>query len=95
MALPGVNPTYRYLDDGSPDGTILGQTITSKIGFWATVTTQPTATQQAVAISTAAISSAATNGGWLYNTSTQADGVVRLVNQLRNDLVSLGLLKGS
>lgn len=95
MALPGVNPTFRFLDDGAPDGTVLGQNITSKVGFWGTVTTQPTATQQAVAISTAAMSSAGTNGGWLYVTSTQADGVVRLVNQLRNDLVQLGLLKGS
>ncbi len=93
MALPGVNPTYRYLDDGAPDGTILGQTITSKVGFWATVTTQPTATQQAAVISTAAISSSAT--AYAYITSTQADGIVRLVNQLRNDLVSLGLIKGS
>lgn len=93
MSAPGTNPTYRYLDDGAPDGTIFGQTITSKIGFWATVTTQPTATQQAVAISTAAVSQAGTIHG--YATSTQADGIVRLVNQLRNDLVSLGLIKGS
>lgn len=94
MALPGVNPTYRYLDDGAPDGTIFGQTITSKIAFWsATVTTQPTATQQAVAISTAAVSVSATQ--WAFGTSTQADGVVRLVNQLRNDLVQIGLIKGS
>ncbi len=95
MALPGTNPTYKYLDDNNADGTILGQTATTKIGFFNTVTTQPTATLQAVAISTAAISSAATNGGWLYATSTQADGIVRLVNELRNDLVALGLIKGS
>lgn len=94
MALPGVNPTYRYLDDGNTDGTILGQTITSKLAFWnSTVTTQPTATQQAVAISTAAVSVSATQ--WAYGTSTQADGIVRLVNQLRLDLVQIGLIKGS
>ena len=94
MALPGVNPTFRYLDDGAPDGTIFGQTITSKLAFWAaTVTTQPTATQQAVCISTAAVSQAGTIHG--YATSTQADGIVRLVNQLRNDLVQIGIIKGS
>lgn len=95
MAAPQTNPRYDYLDRTvASDGTILGQTITSKIGFWAvTATTQPTATQQAVAISTAAVSISATQ--WAFGTSTQADGVVRLVNQLRGDLVSLGLIKGS
>lgn len=95
MAAPQTNPRYEYLDRtlGS-DGTILGQSITSRIGFWAaTATTQPTATQQAVAISTAAVSISATQ--WAFGTSTQADGIVRLVNQLRGDLVSLGIIKGS
>lgn len=32
----------RYLDDGNPDGTGLGQTAVSKIGFWgATPVVQP------------------------------------------------------
>lgn len=96
MALPGTNPRYTYLDQNyQSDGTILGQSATlSKIGFYAvTPVVQPTATQQAVAISTAAVSISATQ--WAFGTSTQADGVVRLVNQLRSDLVSLGLLKGS
>lgn len=95
MALPQTNPRYDYLDRSiASDGTILGQTITSRIGFWAvTATTQPTATQQAAAISTAAVSISATQ--WAFGTSTQADGIVRLVNQLRGDLVAIGLLKGS
>lgn len=95
MAAPQTNPRYEYLDRTvNSDGTILGQTITSRIGFWAvTATSQPTATQQAIAISTAAVSISATQ--WAFGTSTQADGVVRLVNQIRSDLVALGLLKGS
>lgn len=95
MALPQVNPRYVYLDNNlNADGTILGQTITSRIGFWAvTATTQPTATQQAVAISTAAVSISATQ--WGFATSTQADGITRLVNQIRSDLVAIGVLKGS
>lgn len=93
MALPGVNPTYRYLDDGSPDGTILGQTITSLVGFFGTVTSQPTATQQAAVTTSGAVSISATQFG--FATAAQADGVVRLVNQLRSDAVRLGLIKGS
>mgnify|MGYP001562024649 CR=1 FL=1 len=30
-----------------------------------------------------------------YTTTTQANGIVTLVNQLRADLVDLGLIKGS
>ncbi len=95
MALPGTNPRYTYLDNNiASDGTILGQTITSKVGFFAAPpVVQPTTSLQAVAISTAAVSISATQ--WAFGTSTQADGVVRLVNQLRSDFVALGLIKGS
>ena len=94
MALPGVNPTYEYIDNKSPDGAILGQTSTAKVGFYGTPpVVQPTSSSQAVAISTAAVSVSATQ--WCFTTSTQADGIVRLVNRLRADLVTLGIIKGS
>ena len=39
--------TYRYLDDGTPDGTVLGQSTASLIGFYnATPIARPAATNQ-------------------------------------------------
>lgn len=72
----------------------LGSTVTSRVAFFgATVTIQPTTSNEAAAISTAAVSQAGTIHG--YATSTQANQIVTLVNQLRADLVALGLIKGS
>lgn len=52
---------------------------------------QPSGAAQAAVATTAATTGAATYG----LTSAQANGVVTLVNQLRADLVTLGLIKGS
>ena len=95
MALPGVNPTYEYVGNNiAADGVILGQTTGTKVGYYGTAPpVQPTSASQAVAISTAAVSVSATQ--WCFTTSTQADGIVRLVNRLRADLVTLGIIKGS
>ena len=38
MALPNVAPTYQYLDGTMGDGTIFGQTSSSIIGFFGSVT---------------------------------------------------------
>lgn len=76
----------------------IGNSSTDTIGFYgATPVAQITATQQAAAMSTAGtlISVNATNQAWAFTTSTQIDGVVRLVNRLRADLVTLGLITGS
>jgi UDP-N-acetyl-D-mannosaminuronic acid transferase (WecB/TagA/CpsF family) len=93
MALPGVNPTYQYLDNNiAADGTILGQTTASKVGFYGkTPVIQPTSASQAAAASTASTST----NPFGFTTSTQANAVVTLVNQLRSELVTLGLIKGS
>lgn len=96
MALPGVNPTYQYLDNqnSGADGTILGQTTAAKIAFYGkTPVVQPTSASQAAIATTAAVSISATQ--WGYSTSTQADAIVTLANRIRTDLVTLGLLKGS
>lgn len=94
MALPGTNPRYNYLDNNyQSDGTILGQSATSsKIAFWgATPVVQPTSASQAAVATDAATTGAATYGF----TSAQANGIVRLLNQIRADLVTVGLIKGS
>lgn len=94
MALPGVNPTVQYLDNNlGNDGTILGQTATTaKVGFFAaTPVVQPTNANQAAVVTTAP-----TSGGTSFAyTSAQAISILTLLNQIRADLVTLGLLKGS
>jgi hypothetical protein len=82
------------LSRGNSDGTLLGQGTSDPIAFYGvTVTTQPTATNQAAPTSTAAVSISATQ--WGFGTSTQANSLLNLAIQIRSDLVALGLIKGS
>ena len=87
MALPGVNPTIRYLDDGAPDGTVLGQSSTSKIGFFGT-TPQVQLSAVTTVTTTAAVSH---SSNWGYSTSVQADAIVTAMNALIGRVQSTGL----
>lgn len=87
MALPGVSPTYRYLDDGAPDGTVLGQGTQSKIGFYGTVP-QVQLSAVTTVTTTAAVSH---SSNWGYSTSVQADAIVTAVNTLISRFSSTGL----
>lgn len=80
MTYPNTNPTYRYLDDGAPDGTILGQTSASLISFWGgTPSAQVAFSQASVSGATSAFSSATANE------------IVTLLNEIRAAMVSMGL----
>jgi len=68
----------RYLGTNSPDGTDLGKSTGEKIGFYGVSPVTQPADSNQTAIST----------------STSTDKVTTLVNQLRSDLVNLGLIKG-
>jgi hypothetical protein len=71
-----------------------GLNSSSTLGFYGTTaTSQLTSSSQAVVTNSAAVSISATQ--WAYTTSTQCDGIIRLVNRLRADLVTLGIIKGS
>lgn len=84
----GVN----YIGAGNDDGTSLGQATSEKISFYGVTTvTQPTSSSQAAVATTAATSTTP----WGFGGSTQANAIVTLVNQLRSELVTLGLIKGS
>lgn len=84
--------TYESVTYNSPDGARVGNTSTELIAFFGAIpVAQPSSGSQA-AVSTAA----ATTGSAIYGfTSAQANGIVTLLNQIRSDLVTLGLLKGS
>lgn len=95
MSNPGpASTTTTSYGFGPGDPALIGSTTSSYVGFYgAAVTTRPASASQAAAISTAAVSISATQ--WGFATSTQANAAITLVNQLRADLVSLGLIKGS
>lgn len=87
MALPQTNPTIRYLDDGAPDGTVLGQLSTSKIGFYG-ATPQVQLSAVTTVTTTAAVSH---SSNWGYSTSVQADAIVTALNTIIGRVQSTGL----
>lgn len=91
MALPRATDVEEVGSGGS-GGSRLGATSAELVAFFgATPVVQPTSASQA-AVSTAA----ATTGSAIYGfTSAQANGIITLLNQIRGDLVTLGLIKGS
>lgn len=103
MALPKVGDGYQE-SDGNLNETVnvgrAGQTLqfggtnAAALGWYgATPATQPTSSNQAAPTSTAPVSISATQ--WGFSTSTQAQAILTLVTQIRADLVTLGILKGS
>jgi hypothetical protein len=88
---------------GTTTGTQIGTTTLQKVGFFATTpAVQPTSGSEA-AVTVHTITTASTTSSPAgYATTTQATAVatdlaatVTLVNQLRADLVTLGLIKGA
>lgn len=72
-------------------GTKWGTAVSQKQGFWnATPVVQPSSANQAAVVTTAA-----TNVTPYGFTQAQADSIVTLLNQIRSDLVTMGLIKGS
>lgn len=71
---------------------VTGSTTASTVGFYgATKVGQPASSNQAAPSATAATSTSP----YGFTTSTQADALITCVRQLRADLVTLGLIKGS
>ncbi len=75
------------------NGTVeLGNSTADAVGFYGvTGVTQLTSASQAAV----GVTGATSTTPFGYTTSTQANAIVTLVNELRADLVSLGLIKGS
>lgn len=82
----------KYLSDQNPDGTVLGTTSTDLIGFYGAT---PIAQRSGSAQSAVSTTAATTTTPWGFSTSTQADTLVTLVNELRAAAVAVGLIKGS
>ena len=87
----------------TPDGETFGQTTSAKISFYGvTPVAQQSGASQAAVATTAITTASTTTSPAGYATTTQADNVAAiaaanrtLVNQLRSDLVDLGLIAGA
>lgn len=81
--------TYQ-LSDGNPDGTVLGQSATDKVGFFgATPVVQQS---NLAAVVTTAISS---TGAYAFTTAAQGNDLVARVNSILTQLQNFGLQAGS
>jgi hypothetical protein len=91
----------RQLSDGSDDGTQLGQSATDLVGFFgATPVAEPTGTSQSAvattAITTLVTTPTATDIAVAVNSLiSRVSAQTTLLNKVRSDLVTLGLIKGS
>jgi len=84
-------PEYEYVGDGRPDGTIVGRASTEKVGFWGIAPiTQPTNSAQAALTLVTAMSA---NFG--FSTSAAFNAFTAQLENIRANLVLMGLLKGS
>ncbi len=82
------------LGDGNPDGVSLGAGTTALVSLYGvTPVAQRASASQAAVETTLAVST--TSNIWGFSTSTQANAVVTLVNEMRAALVAVGLIKGS
>lgn len=88
----GYDMAVDYLGKNNPDGMSFGSATTEKISFYGiTPVAQRSGSTQA-AVSTTAATQSSPYG---YSTSTQANAIVSLVNELRAACVALGIIKGS
>lgn len=85
---------YQYVLQEMDDGAIIGAAATSKLAFYGgTPIVQRSGAAQAAIATTLAVTT--TTALWGFSTSTQANDIVTLCNELRALVVALNLAKGS
>lgn len=83
----------KYLDDKAPDGAIFGRDSTAAIGFYGTTTaSRPALSNAAVGTGVAVSTTTGAITSWGFSTSTQANAIVSLLNEIRGHLTTLGLM---
>lgn len=81
---------YDYIGTNRPDGAMIGLASTEKVGFFGTTPCDQPASANEAAVTTSVTTTATTT-----NIASTVSDIVTLVNQIRTDLVELGLIKGS
>jgi len=87
-----ITSNKKVIGDGNPDGCSLGGATTDKISFYGVTTIVQRSGAAQTAVATTVPTSTNPYG---FSTSTQANAIVTLVNELRAALVASGLIKGS
>ena len=77
----------QVLDQNEPDGALLGQSSTAKIGFYGATPV----VRQSVSAYTTTTAAVSTSTNWGYTTSTQADAINTQVVALTAAMRNLGL----
>lgn len=80
---------YKRVSDSRPDGILVGNASTDKVGFFGTT---PAVQQTCTAIATTTISQVGTTGKWAFATSTAALAFVARVQAIQDKLATLGLI---
>ena len=81
----------QQIGNDNPDGIVIGQAAASVVGFYgATPVAQQASTAGAGVTTTVSISTTTTK--WGFATSTQANEIIVMVNDLRTALVNLGIM---
>ena len=91
MGYPNTVPTYQYLSGLFADGVIFGQTSSSPIGFWGSVTNQRPSNIATVTTT----ASTSTSSAFGYTTSVQAEAIVTAINSILVALVATGFIAAS
>lgn len=91
-----TDPTETFtVDSGprvTPDGINLGRATTDLVAFHGST---PVAQRSGSAQAALGTTAATTTSPWGFATSTQADAIATLVNELRAALVEKGIIAGS
>lgn len=89
-----TKPVGVAYEDPVLNGALLGGSSTDTVGFFGTTPSAQRANSSQAAISTSAAAQISATQ-WGFATSTQADAIVTLANEMRAVLVALGIMKGS
>lgn len=78
------------VSDGRPDGCQVGQNSSDKVGFFGT-----TPADQPASANEAAVTGTVTTTATTATLAADVTSIITLLNQIRTDLVELGVIKGS
>jgi UDP-N-acetyl-D-mannosaminuronic acid transferase (WecB/TagA/CpsF family) len=81
----------QQIGNGNPDGIVLGQVAADPVGFYGTTPKAQQATTAGAGVTTT-VSISTTTTKWGFATSTQANEIITMVNDLRTALVNIGIL---
>jgi hypothetical protein len=86
-----TNTLIKSVHDGNDDGLNLGDATTDKVGFYGVTPIVQRSGKDQAAVDTTAATSTEPYGF----SSTQANAIIALVNEIRAALVAIGIIKGS